>query len=240
MSGSRRGPVDSAEAEPFSLRRWSQRKRAVARNDAGEAAIVTEADRVTVARTHAGAGHAAPGVPQAQVTGHATAEASPQQVASAALPPVASLTKDSDFTPFMRPGVDAISKRGALKKLFSDPRFNIMDGLDVYIDDYTKSDPIDPSLAQQLLARMNGALGVAQPPAEETTAQPLQVDAATQPLTPGATTQPPAADAPSSATASAGEPLAPAGPEPETGPTRDATHEERPAHDCATTRSPKS
>lgn len=29
-------------------------------------------------------------------------------------------------------------KRAALKKLFSDPRFNVMDGLDVDIDDYSK------------------------------------------------------------------------------------------------------
>jgi hypothetical protein len=248
MSGDGPGPVDSDEPKPFSLQRWSQRKLALARNDAGEAATATEPDRVAVERTRAGTGRTMPGASQAQVTGHAAAEASPPQVASAALPPVDSLTKDSDFTPFMRPGVDAVSKRGALKKLFSDPRFNIMDGLDVYIDDYTKSDPIDPSLAQQLLARMNSALGVAQPPAEDATVQPLTRDAdvlpltvgaATQPLTPGATTQPPPADAPSPATASAGESLALVGPEPEPAQTADPMPEGRSAHDCATTRSPK-
>lgn len=247
MSSDGPGPVDSVEQKPFSLRRWSQRKLALARDGANEVSNATEPDRVTVEHTRAGIGQAAHGASQAQVTGHARAEASPPQVAAATLPPVESLTKDSDFTPFMRPGVDAVSKRGALKKLFSDPRFNIMDGLDVYIDDYTKSDPIDPSLAQQLLARMNSALGVARPSAEETTVQPLTgdadvqpltVDAATQPLTPGATTQPAAADARSPA--SVGEPLAVAGPEPEPGQTGDAMPEERSAHDCATTRSPKS
>ena len=34
----------------------------------------------------------------------------------------------------------------ALKKLFSDPHFNVMDGLDTYIDDYGKPDPIPPSM----------------------------------------------------------------------------------------------
>ena len=29
-----------------------------------------------------------------------------------------------------------------MKKLFSDPHFNVMDGLDTYIDDYGKPDPI--------------------------------------------------------------------------------------------------
>ncbi|HEX7559544.1 MAG TPA: DUF3306 domain-containing protein, partial [Usitatibacter sp.] len=58
------------------------------------------------------------------------------------LPPVESLTPDSDFAAFMRPGVDPSLKRQAFKKLMEDPRFNVMDGLDVYIDDYSKADPI--------------------------------------------------------------------------------------------------
>ena len=37
-------------------------------------------------------------------------------------------------------------RRAALKKLFSDPRFNVMDGLDVYIDDYSKTEPIPPEM----------------------------------------------------------------------------------------------
>jgi len=58
------------------------------------------------------------------------------------LPDVESLTPDSDFTPFMREGVPASLKRNALKTLFQDPRFNVMDGLDVYIDDFSKPDPL--------------------------------------------------------------------------------------------------
>jgi hypothetical protein len=33
-------------------------------------------------------------------------------------------------------------KRQALKTLFQDPRFNVMDGLDVYIGDYSVEDPL--------------------------------------------------------------------------------------------------
>jgi hypothetical protein len=58
------------------------------------------------------------------------------------LPPVESLTPDSDFTAFMKPEVDPSLKREAFKKLIEDPRFNVMDGLDVYIDDYSKPDPL--------------------------------------------------------------------------------------------------
>lgn len=58
------------------------------------------------------------------------------------LPPVESLTPESDFTPFMRSEVDPGVRQQALRTLFRDPRFNVMDGLDVYIDDYSKPDPI--------------------------------------------------------------------------------------------------
>ena len=60
----------------------------------------------------------------------------------APLPPVESLTPESDFTPFMDASVDESLKRRALKTLFQDPRFNVMDGLDTYIGDYSQPDPL--------------------------------------------------------------------------------------------------
>jgi hypothetical protein len=62
------------------------------------------------------------------------------------LPPVEELTLDSDFRGFFHPKVDEKIRRAALRKLFSDPHFNVMDGLDTYIDDYSKSDPIPPEM----------------------------------------------------------------------------------------------
>jgi hypothetical protein len=41
-------------------------------------------------------------------------------------------------------------RNAALKKLFADPHFNLMDGLDVYIDDYSKPDPLPPEMLAQL------------------------------------------------------------------------------------------
>ena len=67
-----------------------------------------------------------------------------------ALPPVESLTPESDFTPFMKGDVDPGVKREALKVLMRDPRFNVMDGLDVYIDDYSKPDPLPPEWLEKL------------------------------------------------------------------------------------------
>jgi len=62
------------------------------------------------------------------------------------LPPADKLTFDSDYRAFFHPKVDEDVRRAALKKLFSDPRFNVMDGLDVYIDDYSKTEPIPPAM----------------------------------------------------------------------------------------------
>ena len=60
------------------------------------------------------------------------------------------LTKDSDFKPFMAGNVSPEVRNAAMKKLFADPHFNVMDGLDTYIDDYTKSDPIPESMLRQM------------------------------------------------------------------------------------------
>ena len=67
------------------------------------------------------------------------------------LPPVDQLNFESDFTAFMKSKVvEEGVKRAALKKLFADPRFNVQDGLDTYIDDYSIEDPISPELLEQL------------------------------------------------------------------------------------------
>jgi hypothetical protein len=64
--------------------------------------------------------------------------------------PVDALTFESDFGAFLKPEVDPATQRAALKKLFSDPRFNVMDGLDTYIDDYTQADPMPAGMLAQL------------------------------------------------------------------------------------------
>ena len=63
---------------------------------------------------------------------------------------VAQLTSDSDFSAFVARGVDAAVRRTALKKLFADPHFSAMDGLDVYIDDYTKPSPVTEAMLASL------------------------------------------------------------------------------------------
>ena len=71
------------------------------------------------------------------------------------LPPVDELTPASDFSGFMHPKVDADLRRAALRKLFSDPHFNVMDGLDTYVADYSQPDPLPPGMLAGLRQAQN-------------------------------------------------------------------------------------
>ena len=125
---------DRKSPEAF-LSRWSRRKLEAARAPAEASATPT-------------APPAAPMTPPVAVAEAAAPAPAPAQ--PKALPPVESLTFDSDFQVFMKPGVDPDVRRAALRKLLHDPRFNVMDGLDVYIDDYTKPSPLEESVVRQL------------------------------------------------------------------------------------------
>lgn len=84
----------------------------------------------------------------------------------------ARLTPDSDFAPFLARGIDESVRRAALKKLFADPHFNVMDGLDTYIDDYNKFEPIPAAM----LAALNQAQALLKPAEQllETPDEPKQ------------------------------------------------------------------
>lgn len=143
--------------ERFSLSRWSRRKL--------EAATKPASHVPTVSASASGA----------PATG-ASAGAAPVAGAAPELPPVESLSFDSDFSVFLRPGVDAEVRQAALKKLLRDPRFNVMDGLDTYIDDYTKPDPIAPDVLADLLKRGFGG-GEAEPAAAPLANGPMDTPA---------------------------------------------------------------
>jgi hypothetical protein len=60
-------------------------------------------------------------------------------------------TKTGDFTRSVRPSVTPEVKNAALHKLFhADPHFNVMDGLDTYIDDYNKPDPLPAGMLRKM------------------------------------------------------------------------------------------
>lgn len=80
-----------------------------------------------------------------------TSDAEPPEKIALTLDDVKRLTQDSDFKPFMARDVGPEVRNAAMKKLFADPHFNVMDGLDIYIDDYSKSDPIPESMLRQMV-----------------------------------------------------------------------------------------
>ena len=131
------------------ISRWSKRKvdaRGVAGVEVGESRLVS-----------------VPGAPEESSRGKAFVDGehagslpvtgvsqTAQSNARDALPPVESLTFESDFRPFGNPGVDSKIRNQAMKVLFKDPHFNVMDGLDTYIDDYSKPDPIPEAMLRSL------------------------------------------------------------------------------------------
>ncbi|HEX9392453.1 MAG TPA: DUF3306 domain-containing protein [Usitatibacteraceae bacterium] len=135
------------------LSRWSRRKVEVARGV--DAAVPVSEPGVTISDSSIGAASGAK-MPE---------EARPERTLSPAavtpplpLPPVESLDGESDFAPFMRAEVAPALRNQAMKKLFSDPHYNVMDRLDIYIDDYGKPDPIPPAMLRMM--NQSKALGL--------------------------------------------------------------------------------
>jgi hypothetical protein len=90
------------------------------------------------------------------------AETKAEPVKLPTLADVEQLTPQSDFSTFMTQGVSPDVRNAAMKKLFTDPHYNVMDGLDIYIGDYNTPDP----LPEGMLAKMVGAqfLGLVKAP----------------------------------------------------------------------------
>jgi hypothetical protein len=84
-------------------------------------------------------------------------DAEPERAAPT-LDDVAGLTRESDYSRFVAADVDPAVRNAALKKLFTDPHFNVMDGLDVYIDDYARPDPLPASMLRKMV--QSAALGL--------------------------------------------------------------------------------
>ena len=113
-------PAD--DKEPF-LSRWSRRKLG-AKEQAPDALPAAESPAAAVAAPPATVTEpAAPGAPQGS---------------------------SAEYREFFDPQVEKKLRQAALRKLFSDPHFNVMDGLDTYIDDYSLPDPIPEAMLRQL------------------------------------------------------------------------------------------
>jgi len=144
-----------SDSDASFLSRWSRRKAAVREGKA----VPEEARAPAVPPRHDVA-------PPAQEPVAPAAESLPLPT----LADVAQLRPGDNIARFVAQGVDESVKRAALKTLFADPHFNVMDGLDTYIDDYTKPDPIPLDVLRKLT--QSETLGLFA--ATEEDSQPLQ------------------------------------------------------------------
>ena len=97
------------------------------------------------------------------------------------LPPIEKLTPQSDFTAFMGPKVQDALRRAALKKLFSDPHFNVPDLNEAYSGDWTGGEPI----TEEMLKTLNQARTLLFPPEQKQPAQEQEQPSQAQPAPEG-------------------------------------------------------
>ena len=90
--------------------------------------------------------------PSAAQTSETTAIAEKPEAPLPTMADVHKLTAESDFSPFVAKNVSPEVRNTAMKKLFTDPHYNVMDRLDIYIDDYSQPDPIPESMLRQMVS----------------------------------------------------------------------------------------
>lgn len=115
------GPSDRAVPQEGFLARWSRRKGRVR---------VPEEKQPPAAATDETSPRPAPAPPPIA------------EKTDADMPPVESLDADSDYAQFLSPKISERLRRAALRKLFHQPQYNVMDGLDTYIADYRDYTPL--------------------------------------------------------------------------------------------------
>ena len=136
-------PGAKPDGTPF-LSRWSRRKAEA--KDAAQEGVVEAQQPPSKSSTGAVTGAKVPETPHPEPTLPDESE-HPQ-----ALPSIDTLTHEADFSPFMAKDVDPGLRNLAMKKLFADPhyQFGQMDKLDIYIDDYSRPDPIPLEMLRQM------------------------------------------------------------------------------------------
>ncbi|MDP3138940.1 MAG: DUF3306 domain-containing protein [Burkholderiaceae bacterium] len=160
-----------SEGEGF-LGRWSRRKIQV--REGAEPLEPPVADPVAPL-AGIGAGLPAAGTPGAAPGPVAEAAdpvrqnpAPPTGIPAPTLADAQALTPQSDFKPFIARGVAPEVRNTAMKKLFADPHYNVMDRLDTYIDDYSNPEPLPESMLRQMAsAKFLGMFSEEKPASDE-------------------------------------------------------------------------
>ncbi len=126
-----------SEDEGF-LQRWSRRKQDAAREEiAAEQDEQTESEELEAGTEQSLHDEDAP----VMVEGSEAADPDkdePEPPGDEDMPPLESLDHGGSIKPFMSPRVSQGLRRAALKRLFRQPKYNVVDMLDDYAEDYSK------------------------------------------------------------------------------------------------------
>jgi hypothetical protein len=133
------------------LGRWSRRKQEMREGKpvAEPAPPSPAAKPAAEALSGPGASPAAPAATRPATSPAAAAEA---PAPAPTLEDAQALTPASDFKAFVARGVPPEVRNLAMKKLFADPHFNVMDGLDIYVGDYTQPDPLPAGALRKMVS----------------------------------------------------------------------------------------
>jgi hypothetical protein len=124
------------------LGRWSQRKQA-----AREGLVLEEPALLVQPAAQLPAVQSAP-MPKPELA--QDVQDAQRKTPAPTLDDVKALNADSSFAPFVARDVAPDVRNAAMKKLFTDPHYNVMDQLDIYIDDYSLSDPVPQAMLRQM------------------------------------------------------------------------------------------
>ena len=153
--------TEEAEREQGFLARWSQRKLD------GETGATPPSEEIAPPEV---ASVESPEPPEAELT-------------DADMPPLESLGEGSDYRGFLSPKVSEALRKAALQKLFRQSRFNAVDGLDDYAEDYTRFEPLGDLVTHEMRRMMERARKALEEGGEaETEAAPEAAAASAEPV----------------------------------------------------------
>jgi hypothetical protein len=140
------GAAETTEDEPF-FSRWVRRKKESRESGlTGEAAPAAERPAEQVSGPGAGGEER-----EAVATGDGeTAASDGAAVPPLELPPLETLTAESDFGAFMQPGVDGALRRAALRKMFRNPIYGTVDELDPFRADFAAFTPLGDTITSDM------------------------------------------------------------------------------------------
>ncbi len=139
------------------LSRWSQRKQAVREGQTlveppapatPPSSSARELDKQKSAKAPAALAGTGSQQDQSPAAGGAAA---PERVLPT-LEDVKQLTPESDFSSFVAQGVSPEVRNAAVKKLFADPRYSMIDGMDIYLEDYSLPSPLSAAMLAKMVS----------------------------------------------------------------------------------------